>query len=121
MATNPAGSAGLTQLVLSAPAKAASVRIATATTTTPASAVAGGQVVKIAAKSSVVVPITPPAGTKASQFMLVVTPLAGSGPVYGGNVMTAHGSLVSIMPVPSSLTWIPLPVVSESVAAILGS
>src|SRR5215831_8428470 len=43
MATNPAGSAGLTQLVLSAPGKAASVRIVTATTTTPASAAAGGQ------------------------------------------------------------------------------
>jgi hypothetical protein len=120
MAANPAGSAGLTQLVLTAPGKAASVRIATATTTTPASA-AAGQVVKIAAKSSVVVPVTPPAGTRASQFMLVVTPLPGSGPVYGGNVMAAHGSLLAIMPVPSSLTWIPLPGVSESVAAILGS
>jgi len=65
--------------------------------------------------------VTPPAGSKASQFTLVVTPLAGSGPVYGGNVVAAQGSLLSIMPVPSSLTWIPLPGVTESVAAILGS
>src|SRR5215469_11389753 len=120
MAANPAGAAGLTQLVLSAPGKAASVRITTATATTPASA-ASGQVVKIAAKTSVVVPVTPPAGSKATQFTLVVTPLAGSGPVYGGNVIAAQGSLLSIMPVPSSLTWIPLPGVTESVAAILGS
>ena len=120
MAANPAGAAGLTQLVLSAPDKAASVRITTATATTPVSA-ASGQLVKIAAKSSVVVPVTPPALSKASQFTLVVTPLAGSGPVYGGNVVAAQGSLLSIMPVPSSLTWIPLPGVTESVAAILGS
>jgi hypothetical protein len=53
--------------------------------------------------------------------MLVVTPLPGSGPVYGGRVISAGGSVLSIMPVPSSLTWIPLPGVSESVAAILGS
>ncbi len=120
LAANPAGSAGLTQLVLSAPGKAASVRIATATATTPASA-AAGQVVHIAAKSSVVVPVTPPAGSNVSQFTLVVTPLTGSGPVYGGNVITARGSLQSIEPVPSSLTWIPLPGVTESLAAILGS
>jgi len=120
LAANPAGSAGSTQVVLSAPGKAASVRISTGTATTPASA-AAGQVVKIPAKSSVVASVGPPAGDKASQFMLVVTPLAGSGPVYGGNVISARGSLQSIMAVPSSLTWIPLPGVSESVAAILGS
>jgi hypothetical protein len=119
LAANPAGSAGLTQLVLSAPGKAASVRIATGTATTPASA-AAGQVVKVAAKSSVVVPVVPPAGSKVTHFMLVVTPLAGSGPVYGGTVTAARGSVLSVMPVPSSLTWIPLPGVTESVAAILG-
>jgi hypothetical protein len=120
LAANPAGSAGLTQLVLSAPGKAASVRIATATATTPTSA-AASQVVHIPAKSSVVVPVAPPAGSTASQFMFVVTPLARSGPVYGGNVITAGGSVQSIMPVPSSLTWIALPGVSESLAAIVGS
>jgi Family of unknown function (DUF5719) len=120
LAANPAGQAGLTQLVLSAPGKAASVRIAIATATTPASQ-AAGQVVKIPAKSSVVVPVAPPASSNASQFTFVVTPLAGSGPVYGGNVITADGSLQSILPVPSSLTWIPLPGVSESLPAILGS
>lgn len=119
LAANPAGPAGLTQLVLSAPGKAASVRIAAATDTTPAST-AAGQVVQIPAKSSVVVPVVPPAGSRASQFMLVVTPLAGSGPVYGGNVISAGGSVRSIMPVPSSLTWIPLPGVSESLATVLG-
>lgn len=119
LATNPAGAAGLTQVVLSAPGKAASVRIATGTATTPAST-ATGQVVRIAAKSSVVVPVGVPRGVRASQFMLVVTPLAGSGPVYAGRTISAHGSVLSAMAVPSSLTWIPLPSVGESLASILG-
>jgi hypothetical protein len=120
IAANPAGAAGQAWLVLSAPGKAAKVRIATATATTPDSASAG-QIVQVPAKSSVVVQVGPPAGSTATQFMLVMTPLAGSGPVYAGDNITAAGSLQSIIPVVSSLTWIPLPGVSESVAAILGS
>ncbi len=118
MAANPAGPAGSTQLVLSAPGKAASVRVTTATTTAPASGEAG-TVVHIGAKSSVVVPVAPPAGVRASVFTVVVTPLAGSGPVYGGRVISAGGSVQSVLPVPSSLTWIPVPGVSQSLAAIL--
>jgi Family of unknown function (DUF5719) len=120
LAANAAGLAGQTALVLSAPGKAAKVRIVTATATTPVSA-AVGEVVHVPAKSSVVVQVGPPARSTASEFMLVMSPLAGSGPVYGGNVITVGGSLQSILPVPSSLTWIPLPGVSESVTAILGS
>jgi Family of unknown function (DUF5719) len=118
LAANPAGPAGSTQLVLSAPGKAASVRITTATTTSPSSGQAG-KVVQISARSSVVVPVSPPAGVKADVFTVVVTPLPGSGPVYGGRVISAGGSVQSILPVPSSLTWIPVPGVSQSLAAIL--
>ena len=51
---------------------------------------------------------------------------AGSNNLVGGttaadrNVISAGGSVWSIMPVPSSLTWIPLPRVSESLATVLG-
>jgi hypothetical protein len=119
LAANPAAPAGSTQLVLSAPGKAASVRITTATTTAATSA-DSGTVVQISAKSSVVVPVAPPAGSNAGVFTVVVTPLAGSGPVYGGRVISVGGSVQSILPVPSSLTWIPVPGVSESLATILG-
>ncbi len=119
LAANPAGPAGATQLVLSAPGKAATVRISTATATTPASAQTG-QVVDISAKSSVVVPVAPPAGTTVTEFTIIVTPLAGSGPVYGGRIISVGGSVQSILPVPSSLTWIPLPGVDQSLATILG-
>jgi hypothetical protein len=119
LAANAAGSAGTTSLVLSAPGKAARVRITTATATTPASAKAS-QVVDISAKSSTALAVGPPAGSGASQFTVVVTPLPGSGPVYGGGVIGASGTTQSILPIPSSLTWIPVPGVSESLSTIVG-
>jgi hypothetical protein len=119
LADNPARPAGSTELVLSAPAKAATVRI-TAATATLAAAGQTGQVVQINAGSSVVLPVAPPAGTKTSEFALVVTPLSGSGPVYAGRVISSGGSVQSVLPVPSSLTWIPLPGVEDSLTAILG-
>jgi hypothetical protein len=119
LAANPARPIGQTQLVLSAPGKAASVRITTASATSPATG-QSGQVVNVAAKSSVVVPVGPPAGSKASQFTIVVTPQPGSGPVYAARIISAGGSLQSILPVVSSLTWIPLPAVRESVATVIG-
>jgi hypothetical protein len=76
--------------------------------------------VHIGAKSSTALSVGPPAGTVANEFTLVVTPLPGSGPVYGGRLITVGGSCVSVLPVPSSPIWIPLPRVSESVAGILG-
>jgi Family of unknown function (DUF5719) len=118
LADNPATSAGSTELVLSAPTRAATVRITTATGTTPAGQ--QGQTVQINAGSSVVVPVAAPAGSKASGFAIVVTPLSGSGPVYAGRVISAGGIVQSILPVPSSLTWIPLPAVQVSLSAIAG-
>jgi hypothetical protein len=119
LAVNPAWSAGTTQLVLSAPGKAASVRIRTATTTTSAASQAG-QVVHIRARSSVVVPVQPPAGSNTNWCAVVVTPLPGSGPVYGGRIISSGTSVQSILAVPSSLTWISLPRVSQSLSAVAG-
>jgi hypothetical protein len=116
LAANPTGGA---ELVLSAPGKAATVRVTTATSTAPASG-QKGQVVHISARSSVVVAVGPPAGSTASQFTVVVTPMHGSGTVYGGGVITAGGTVQSVLAVPSSLTWIPVPNVNESIDAIFG-
>jgi hypothetical protein len=120
LAANPPGSAGSTWLELSAPGKAARLRISTATATTSASGT-GGQVVDVTARTSIGVSVTPPADAGAGPFTVVVTPLRGSGPVYGGCLIDVGGTWQSILPVPSSLTWIPVPGVSESLAAILDS
>jgi len=117
VADNPARSAASTELVLSAPGKAASVRITTATSSVSAVG-QQGRVMQIKAGSSVVIAARPPTGSKAAQFALVVTPISGSGPVYAGRIITSGGMVQSILPVPSSLTWIPLPVVQNSLSAI---
>jgi hypothetical protein len=117
LADNPARSAGSTDLVLSAPGKAASVRITTATTSVAAVG-QQGTVVQIPAGSSVVFPAGPPKGSKAAEFALVVTPIAGSGPVYAGRIIATGRTVQSVLPVPSSLTWIPLPAVQNSLSAI---
>jgi hypothetical protein len=105
-----------TDLVLSAPRGAARVRVIEATTSTPAAGQAG-TVVQIAAGRTVVVPLKPPAGRSASFFAVVVRPLAGSGPVYGAQVITSGGTVRSILPIASSLTSIPLPPVRDSLSA----
>lgn len=117
VADNPARSAGATELVLSAPGKAASVRITTATASVSAAG-QQGNVVQIKAGSSVLINVHPPMGSKATQFALVVTPISGSGPVYAGRIITSGGTVQSVLPVPSSLTWIPLPGVQNSLSAI---
>jgi hypothetical protein len=119
LADNPARSAGSTELVLSAPGKAASVRITTATSSDSAIG-QQGTVVQIKARSSVIVQARPPQGAKTDEFALIVTPLGGSGPVYAGRVVSTGRTVQSILPVPASLTWIPLPEVGSSLSAILG-
>jgi hypothetical protein len=119
LADNPARSAGSTELVLSAPQKAASVRIISATSSVSALG-QQGTVVQIKAGSSVILPANPPRGAKTEMFALVVKPLSGSGPVYASRIITAGRSVQSILPVPASPTSISLPAVQESLSAILG-
>jgi hypothetical protein len=119
LAGNPARSAGSTELVLSAPQKAASVRITTATSTESAIG-QQGTVVQIKAGSTVVIPETLPRSAKTDVFALLVTPQSGSGPVYAARIITTGRTVQSILPVPASPTWILLPAVQSSLSAILG-
>ncbi|HEY1616521.1 MAG TPA: DUF5719 family protein [Streptosporangiaceae bacterium] len=105
-AGNPPGKSGSTELVISAPKTAATVRVATATAKTALSG-DGGKEVQVAAGHSVVVRVKSPA--KNASFSVVVTPEAGSGPVYVARVITSGGVIQSIMPLVSALTWVPLP------------
>jgi len=118
IAGNP-GSGGSSSLVLSAPQAAAQVRVAEL-------AEAGGpppaapRVVPLAAGHTVVVPLVAAHGRgPAPAFAVVVTPLAGSGPVYAGRVTSVGGAPRSILTVPSSLTWVPLPAVRNSLTTAL--
>jgi hypothetical protein len=117
LADNAAKSAGQTQLILSAPGAAATVRITEATSA--ATAGQPGTVVNIKAGASVMVPVSVPASAKASAFSVVVTPLSGSGPVYAARISSVRGAVRSVLPVQSAVTSITLSPVQDSLSAFL--
>jgi len=119
VAAGPAGGSGATEIVLSAPGKAASVRI---TQDGPGTPLAGqpGKVVKIAARSSTKVKLKlPKHGSPPALTAIVVTPEPGSGPVYAARLAISGGTLVTVLPVNSSPTRIDLPNVRESMLTVL--
>jgi hypothetical protein len=115
---NPPSSGGSAELVLSAPQTAAQVQVTELTAAGQAD-VTFGTVQLGAGKTTVINLNAPRQAGKSSPFAVVVTPLAGSGPVYAGRVVSQNDTVRSILPVSSSLTWVPLPSVSNSVTTAL--
>lgn len=127
VADDAAGHGYATTVVLTAPAAAARVALATASTTGPTGSPAsrpgqpgspGGQVVTIPAGRSTSVKIAAPRGG-GTGFAIVVTPLPGSGPVYAGRALSGPGGAQTIMPLVSAPTSVPLPAVSGSLTAVM--
>lgn len=112
IAGNPAGSGGASVIVLSAPGKAARVRVSELTAA--GQAAAAPQAVALKAGHTAAVPVKAPA-----PFTAVITPLRGSGPVYAGRVVTQGGAPQSLVPVTSALIWVPLPPVRSSLGSAL--
>ncbi len=125
VAGNSSRPGDLATIVLSAPGRvAAQVRITPVGFGSGASAAsAAGQTIAVPAGRSVAVKVRLPAGSKPrSAFAVVVTPLAGSGPVYAARVLAAGGAggtVQSIIPVTSALTWIPLSPVRDSLSTVV--
>ena len=121
VAGNTTGSGLAASVALSAPAGQARVRL-----TEIARASSGGarltssQVVSVKAGRTLVASVTAPRGTRhGSPFAVVITPLAGSGPVYAARVETqGQNTIVSIIPAASALSTISLPSVRDSYRAI---
>ncbi len=104
-------------VVLSAPAGQARVRL------TEMAAVPGAtssQIVTVQAGHTLTVSAMLPRGAKhGSAFAIVITPLAGSGPLFAARVETqGQNTVVSIIPAISALTTITLPPVRDSYDAI---
>ena len=78
------------------------------------------QVVSVKAGHTQVASVTAPRGARyGSPFAVVITPLAGSGPVYAARVETqGQNTIVSIIPAASALSTISLPSVRDSYSAI---
>jgi hypothetical protein len=106
IATDLASGSGSSALVLSAPKGHATVRV----TEVAGKGAPPAKVVQVSAGKSKLVQLAPVPGAPHGQaFSVVVTPLAGSGPVYAGRVILGAGTVQSLMPVSSALTTVPLP------------
>jgi hypothetical protein len=114
-----------TTLVLSAPRRAARVRLTTGVSGLSAaggSAASTGsgssatRLISVRARRSVTVKITAARGPHGgSGFAAVLTPLSGSGPVYAGTALARKGGgVLGIMPVASALTRVSLTPVRNS-------
>jgi hypothetical protein len=125
VADNLAGSGKAATLVLSAPLAAARIQITLWGTAAGRAAGAGaqpGRVVTVKAKHTAIVRLRAPTGSAARlPFAVMITPLAGSGPVYAGRVLSAGGTVQSIFPVLTALTSVPLLPVRQSLDAALPS
>jgi Family of unknown function (DUF5719) len=130
VAGNTSGSGLAASVVLSAPAAAARVRLTeigsaassttSSSTTSSTATTSASQVLTVQAGHTLLAPVTPPPGAKrGTPFALVITPLAGSGPLYAARIETQNQStVVSIIPAVSALTTISLPPVSDSYTAL---
>ena len=116
VAYDRAGSGLASQLVLSAPGRAVSARITQIGTAGPAGT---PQVVQVRAGHSMVAQLGKGGGSAhKTAFSVMITPLAGSGPLYAGRVVTSSGTggkVQSLLPVISTLTLVPLPEVQHTV------
>jgi hypothetical protein len=121
VAASTSGRLGTTYLELSAPSKAASVRIVQAVPGSPLTGLTG-QVISVPARSAVQVKLALPKRlAKDPLLAFVVTPLRGSGPVYAGRVAVIRGTVQTVLPVVSSPAQVQLGNVRQSLLAILGS
>jgi hypothetical protein len=126
VAGNPAVRGLTVGLVLTAPDKAASANITVIPSGDGGAAAAAGltpQLATVPAGHTVALTVPRPDGSR-QPFAIVITPLAGSGPLYAARVVTTgtgglSASLLSLLPVTSALTAISLPTARNSYTAIL--
>lgn len=119
IADNVTGSGRASALILSAPHATARVSVAQISS---AGSARRTQTVQVSSGKSVVVALKALPGTpRGTPFAVVISPLAGSGPVYAGRVISVDGTggaLQALLPVASSLVTVPLPPVRyEAVSA----
>jgi uncharacterized protein DUF5719 len=119
VAVNVSGKGAVSSLVLSAPWRAARVRVTEIGSGGGQTPPGAGQVVTVPAEHSVLQQLSTPAGVRrGSVFAVVITPLPGSGPIYAARVVMSSGkggTLESVLPVSSALTVVPLPGVQNGI------
>jgi hypothetical protein len=123
VAGNPAVKGDTVGLLLTAPSADAQASISVISADGTVTAPAADQSVTVKAGHSLAVPVPRPPGSR-KPFAIVITPQAGSGPLYAVRVVTTgtgglSAPVASLLPVPSALTSITLPPVGDSYRAVL--
>jgi hypothetical protein len=133
VAGNPASRGVTVGLVLTAPGATARANITVIGTASPGvpagtagpgvSAVGGQQVATVPGGHTLAVTVPRPPASR-QPFAIVITPLAGSGPLYAARVVTTgtgglSAPVASLLPVLSALTEITLPPAQNSYSAVL--
>ncbi|MCL2582999.1 MAG: DUF5719 family protein [Streptosporangiales bacterium] len=121
VAGNPSGGGSTAGLALSAPA----ARVRAAITVLPSSSSgrtlpAPQQTVTVQSRHTAQVKVTPPKGAR-GPFAIVVTPLAGSGPLYAARTVSSgglSGKPRALLPVVSVYSRVRLPAASENYGAV---
>jgi hypothetical protein len=123
VAGNPSTRGDTVGLLLTAPAGAATATITVVGQEGTTASPAAGQVVTVASGHTLAVTVPRPQGSKVP-FAIVLTPRAGSGPLYAVRVVTSGSGglsapVSSLLPVASAPTTITLPPVDNSYTAVL--
>jgi Family of unknown function (DUF5719) len=123
VAGNPAARGVTVGLLLTAPSAAARASISVIGPDGTVTTLPGGGSVTIAAGHTLAVAVPRPAGARES-FAIVVTPQAGSGPLYAVRTVTSgtgglSAPVTSLLPVPSALASIDLPPAENSYSAVM--
>jgi hypothetical protein len=125
IAGNPSARGLTVGLLLTAPSAAAhaSISVIAADGTVAAPGSAGPTTVSVAAGHTLAVAVQRPAGGRLP-FAIVITPTAGSGPLYAVRVVTSgtggmSAPVTSLLPVPSALGTIDLPPAENSYSAVM--
>jgi hypothetical protein len=124
VAGNPATRGLTVGLVLTAPAGAAKANVSVIGAAGSGAPPAGGQqVVTVQAGHTTAVTVPRPQNSR-QPFAIVITPAAGSGPLYAARVVTSgtgglSAPVTSLLPVQNALTMISLPPVQNAYTAVL--
>jgi hypothetical protein len=123
VAGNPATRGVTVGLLLTAPAAAARVSVSEISADGTVTKPAADQAVAVAAGHTLALAVPRPSSAR-QPFAIVVTPAAGSGPLYAVRVVASgNGGLsapaASLLPVQNALTMITLPAASDSYQAVL--
>jgi hypothetical protein len=123
VAGNPATRGLTVGLVLTAPAGAAKANVSVIGAAGSGATAGGPQVVTVQAGHTMAVAVPRPQNNRAA-FAIVITPAAGSGPIYAARVVTSgtgglSAPIMSLLPVQNVLTVISLPPVQNAYTAVL--